>query len=75
MNEITRIINNALRNVKFIESWEYDYFIDSFDKLEYLKIMVDFTSGKYITKIIPLFDKKLNIENIIDLILNYYYEN
>ena len=75
MNEITRIINNALRDVKFIQSWEYNYFIDSFDKTEYLKIMVDFTSGKYITKIIPLFDKKLDLENIINVIMNYYYEN
>lgn len=75
MNEITGRINNALREVKFIEAWEYNYFIDSFDKNEYLKISVDYTTGKYITKVIPLFDRSINIDKLIDFIINYYYEN
>lgn len=75
MNEITGRINNVLRDKKFIEAWDYNYFIDSFDKTEYLKISVDYTTGKYITKVIPLSDKTINIDKVIDFILNYYYEN
>ena len=75
MNNIIRRINNALRDKKFIEAWDYNYIIDNFDKTAYLRINVDYTTGKYITKVIPLSSETINTDKIIDFILNFYYEN
>lgn len=73
MNEITRIINKRLRYKTYIEDFSYCLIRD--DKNMYVKIDVDYTNGKFLSKLIDVDSDKIEVVSVINFILNYYYEN
>lgn len=73
MNEITRRINKKLRFKAFIE--DFSYLLISDEDEMYIKIDVEYTDGKYLSKLINVDAENIEVTALIDFILNYYYEN